>query len=102
MIAAAVAVRGKTLWESYRRILADPGLAGADFFKAEGGATTVFNMGINGLFATFFVLMVGGQAWSAGTISPFDGIHISVIFIFSFSDILITSLKCNVPLYIRT
>ena len=54
MIAAAVAVRGKTLWESYRRILADPGLAGADFFKAEGGATTVFNMGINGLFATFF------------------------------------------------
>lgn len=61
MIAAAVAVRGKTLWESYRRILADPGLAGADFFKAEGGATTVFNMGINGLFATFFVLMVGGD-----------------------------------------
>ena len=61
MIAAGVAVRGKTIWESYMRVSRDPGLAGADFFKAEGGATTVFNMGINGLFATFFVLAVGGD-----------------------------------------
>ncbi|SCI35067.1 Uncharacterised protein [uncultured Ruminococcus sp.] len=42
------------------------------------------------------------QAVSDEHNSPFVGTHISVIFIFSFSDILITSLKCNVPLYIRT
>ena len=42
------------------------------------------------------------QAVSDEYNSPFVGTHISVIFIFSFSDILITSLKCNVPLYIRT
>ena len=54
MIASAVAVRGKTILESYRRILKTSGIGGTDYLKDEGGATTVFNMGVNGLFATLF------------------------------------------------
>ena len=60
MIASAVAVRGKTILESYRRILKTSGIGGTDYLKDEGGATTVFNMGVNGLFATLFVLAVKG------------------------------------------
>ena len=62
MIASAVAVRGKTILESYRRILKTSGIGGTDYLKDEGGATTVFNMGVNGLFATLFVLAVKGFA----------------------------------------
>lgn len=62
MIASAVAVRGKTILESYRRILKTSGIGGTDYLKDEGGATTVFNMGVNGLFATLFVLAVKGEA----------------------------------------
>ena len=61
MIASAVAVRGKTILESYRRILKTSGIGGTDYLKDEGGATTVFNMGVNGLFATLFVLAVKGD-----------------------------------------
>ena len=61
MIASAVAVRGKTILESYRRILRTSGIGGTDYLKDEGGATTVFNMGVNGLFATLFVLAVKGD-----------------------------------------
>ena len=43
MIASAVAVRGKTILESYRRILKTSGIGGTDYLKDEGGATTVFN-----------------------------------------------------------
>ena len=34
---------------------------GTDYLRDEGGASTVFNMGVNGLFATYFVLAVGGE-----------------------------------------
>ncbi len=61
MIITGVAVRGKGIFESYRRILASYGLAGTDYLRSEGGATTTFNMGVNGLFATLFVLAVGGD-----------------------------------------
>ena len=61
MIVLGVAVRGKGILESYRRILKSYGISGTDYLKDEGGATTVFNMGMNGLFATFFVLAVGGD-----------------------------------------
>ena len=52
MIICGVAVGGKGIFESYKRILQTYGISGADYLKDEGGATTVFNMGINGLFAT--------------------------------------------------
>lgn len=61
MIVLGVAVRGKGIFESYRRILKSYGIGGTDYLRDEGGATTVFNMGVNGLFATMFVLMVGGD-----------------------------------------
>lgn len=61
MIVFGVAVRGKGILESYRRIIRSGGISGTDYLKDEGGASTVFNMGINGLFATYFVLAVGGE-----------------------------------------
>lgn len=61
MIVLGVAVRGGGIFRSYGRILKSYGVSGTDYLHDEGGATTVFNMGINGLFATFFVLAVGGD-----------------------------------------
>ena len=61
MIVFGVAVRGKGIIESYCRILKSYGIGGTDYLRDEGGATTVFNMGVNGLFATFFSLAVGGD-----------------------------------------
>jgi len=52
---------GKDLIESYKLILKSTGIAGTDYMRDEGGAATVFNMGVNGLFATFFVVLVGGD-----------------------------------------
>ena len=61
MVVSGVAVRGKGIMESYKRILKSYGIGGTDYLKDEGGATTAFNMGVNGLFATYFVLAVGGN-----------------------------------------
>ena len=61
MIVFGVAVRGRSIWESYRRIIKSYGIGGTDYLRDEGGASTVFNMGVNGLFATYFVLAVGGE-----------------------------------------
>lgn len=61
MIVFGVAVRGRSIWESYKRIIKSYGIGGTDYLRDEGGASTVFNMGVNGLFATYFVLAVGGE-----------------------------------------
>ena len=61
MALAGMVVRGKALWESYRRILKTSGISGTDYLADEGGASTIFNMGVNGLFATVFVVAVGGE-----------------------------------------
>jgi hypothetical protein len=61
MIVFGVAVRGRSIWESYNRIIKSYGIGGTDYLRDEGGASTVFNMGVNGLFATYFVLAVGGE-----------------------------------------
>lgn len=61
MVISGVAVRGKGIIESYKRILKSYGIGGTDYLRDEGGATTVFNMGMNGLFATYFTLAVGGD-----------------------------------------
>lgn len=61
MAAGALAVGGKEVFASYRRILKCSGIAGTDYFKSEGGAASAFNMAVNGLFATLFVVAVGGE-----------------------------------------
>lgn len=61
MAVGAVWFGGKEVFDSYRKILKCTGISGTDFLKEEGGAATVFNMAVNGLFATFFVVAVGGD-----------------------------------------
>ena len=47
--------------EDYRSILRSYGLGGTDYYKSEGGAAVMINMGVNGLAAMMFVVMVGGD-----------------------------------------
>lgn len=61
MIIAALIYGGKDVIESYKQILRSTGIGGTDYLMDEGGAATVFNMGVNGLFATLFVLLVNGD-----------------------------------------
>lgn len=61
MIWMAFVIGGKEVWESYKLILRSTGIGGTDYLMDEGGAATVFNMGVNGLFATLFVVLVGGE-----------------------------------------
>ena len=60
MIVARIA-GGKKVMESYSLILRSTGIGGTDYLRDEGGCATVFNMAVNGLFATVFVVMVGGE-----------------------------------------
>lgn len=43
----------------YEKLLATTGISGTDYLLELGSAVTLLNMGLNGLFATFFVLAVG-------------------------------------------
>lgn len=61
MAAGARIVGGEEVFASYRRILRCSGIAGTDYLRDEGGAATAFNMAVNGLFATIFVILVGGD-----------------------------------------
>ena len=61
MIIAAFLFGGKEVGTSYRKILSCSGIGGTDYLRDNGGAATVLNMAINGLFATIFVLGVGGE-----------------------------------------
>lgn len=47
--------------ERYHHILSTHGIGGTDYVKSEGMAPVLVNMGINGLFAMSFVIMVGGE-----------------------------------------
>lgn len=38
-----------------------PGIGGTDYLRDNGGAATILNMAVNGLFATVFILGVGGE-----------------------------------------
>lgn len=49
------------VWKRYLEILKSYGISGTDYVKSEGFAPTLFNMGINGIAATFLVLAVGGD-----------------------------------------
>lgn len=61
MIIGAYFYGGDELWDNYRAILSRTGIGGTDYLKDQGGAATVLNMAINGLFATLFVILVGGD-----------------------------------------
>ncbi len=61
MAVGALVWGGKETFTVYRQILKSFGLSGTDYLKEAGGAATVLNMGINGLFATIMVLAVGGD-----------------------------------------
>ena len=61
MIAAAFLFGGKNVGDSYWKILSCSGIGGTDYLRDNGGAATVLNMALNGLFATIFVLGVGGE-----------------------------------------
>lgn len=60
LIIAAVA-SSRHVFERYRHILSTYGLGGTDYVKSEGLAPVLMNMGINGLFATAFVALIGGD-----------------------------------------
>ena len=61
MSVVAVLWRGKDTLLGYEKLLATTGIGGTDYLLELGGAVTLLNMGLNGLFATFFVLAVGGN-----------------------------------------
>ena len=61
MIIAAFLFGGKEVGESYRKILSCSGIGGTDYLRDNGGAATILNMAVNGLFATVFILGVGGE-----------------------------------------
>lgn len=61
MAAGAFVYGGLETVGAYKRILKSTGIAGTDYLREEGGAATVLNMAVNGLFATYFVAAVGGE-----------------------------------------
>lgn len=48
-------------WAGYRRILKSSGRAPSDYLRKVGAGPTLINMGINGLIATAYILLVGGD-----------------------------------------
>lgn len=60
MAAAGLLLGGRETLKRYREILACSGRS-ADYLRDFGGPATAFNMGINGLFATLFVVAVKGD-----------------------------------------
>ena len=48
-------------WAGYRRLLTSTGRAPSDFLRMAGGGPVLINMGVNGLLATGYILLVGGD-----------------------------------------
>lgn len=61
MILSAFLLDRKQLFTSYKKILKCSGISGTDYLKQEGKAPVLLNMGINGFFAMFLVLILGGD-----------------------------------------
>lgn len=61
MIVAALLLDRKEIWKRYGNILKSYGISGTDYLESEGVGPTLMNMGINGIFATLFVVVVGGD-----------------------------------------
>lgn len=61
MIVFALAREKTCVLKKYWQILKCSGIGGTDYWKDYGDYAVLFNMGVNGLFATGFVLAVGGD-----------------------------------------
>lgn len=61
MIVGALLFSGGEVIKAYCRILKTSGISGTDYLADEGEAAVILNMGINGIFATLFVLAVGSD-----------------------------------------
>ena len=61
MAIAAFAYGGKHTFQEYRKILRSTGIGGTDYLLENGGAATLLNMAINGMFATILVVLLGAQ-----------------------------------------
>lgn len=61
MIVTAIGLSGGAVFRDYLDILKTSGVGGTDYLRDKGGEAVMMNMGINGIFATFFVLAVGGD-----------------------------------------
>lgn len=61
MIVMALAASPRETLASYKMIIKSYGIGGTDYLKSDGLAATMLNMGINGLFATAMVVVVGGD-----------------------------------------
>lgn len=61
MAIGAFAYGGKSVWHEYRKILRSTGIGGTDYLTENGGAATLLNMAINGMFATILVVLVGAE-----------------------------------------
>lgn len=48
-------------WKKYKEILKTSGHGGTDYLKSKGGAATLINMGMNGLFVMWFLVFLGGD-----------------------------------------
>lgn len=51
----------QTIKEQYRTLLKEYGLSGSDYTQTYSDYTVLFNMGINGLFSTIFVYLLGAD-----------------------------------------
>lgn len=49
------------VWKLYRDLLKCTGHGGTDYLKSRGGAVTLVNMGMNGLFVMWFLVLLGGD-----------------------------------------
>lgn len=61
MIFYAIFEGRKQLFTEYKALLQLTGIKGPDFVEAFSDYTVIFNMGVNGLFATLFVILAGGD-----------------------------------------
>lgn len=48
-------------WAGYRRLLLTSGRAPSDYLRMFGAAPVLINMGVNGLVATAYILLIGGD-----------------------------------------
>lgn len=55
------ALSDKDTWKHYKNILRCSGHAGTDYIRQEGGCATLVNIGINGMAATLFFVLTGGD-----------------------------------------
>ncbi len=61
LIAAGLVMGGRAAWEGYLRLLGTTGRSPSDFVRTFGGAPVLLNMGVNGLAATGYILLIGGD-----------------------------------------